>query len=80
MAVAKAAESRLGEFSAQNLANTAGAFATVGQLDEALFAALARTATLFGELNWRDLANTAWAFATASHLAEALFATLAWVA
>ena len=43
-ALARVAEPRLGEFNAQELANTAWAFATAGQLDEALFVALARAA------------------------------------
>ena len=38
------AERRLDEFNAQSLANTAWAFATLGQQDEQLFQALARMA------------------------------------
>ena len=40
-ALARAAERRLNEFSAQNIANTAGAFEPVDHWDEKLFAALA---------------------------------------
>ena len=81
LALARAAEPRLDEFNAQNLANTAWAFATAGQLDEALFAALARAAEpRLGEFNAQELANTVWAFATADQLDEALFAALARVA
>merc|ERR1711908_188906 len=45
---------------------TAWGFATTGQLDEALFAALARAAEpRLGDFTGQNLANTAWAFATA---------------
>ena len=43
-ALANAAIPRLGEFSAQEIANTAWAFAKAGQRDKALFAALAKAA------------------------------------
>jgi len=43
-AIAKEAKQSLDQFNAQNLANTAWAFATVGQKDELLFNALARMA------------------------------------
>ena len=57
------------EFNAQSLANTAWAFATLGQLDERLSASLAREAQLrVSEFNAQELANTAWAFATLSQL------------
>ena len=42
--VARQAEQRMGNFNAQGLANTAWAFATAGQTDAQLFAALAREA------------------------------------
>ena len=49
---ARAAEQRLGGFNAQELVNTAWAFATAGQLDDALFEALARAAEpRLGEFN-----------------------------
>jgi len=55
-------------FSAQGLANTAWAFATLGQLEEKLFAALASQAELrVSEFNDQELANTAWACATLGH-------------
>jgi len=38
------AQLRVSEFNAQELANTAWAFATLGQVDKELFAALAREA------------------------------------
>ena len=64
-ALAKQAKQRLGEFNAQEFANTAWAFVTVGRLDEMLFAALAKQAKQrLGEFNAQELANTAWAFAT----------------
>ena len=55
------------EFNAQDLANTAWAFATVDLLHELLFAALARAAELMwgGEFKAQDPANMAWAFVTA---------------
>ena len=40
-ALARAAEQRMHEFNAQELANTAWAFGKLGQLDALLFAALA---------------------------------------
>ena len=43
-ALARVAERRLGEFNAQNLANTAWAFTTTDQWDVLLFAVLARVA------------------------------------
>ena len=44
VALAMTADRRVSEFNRQDLANTAWAFATVGQSDEKLFAALARVA------------------------------------
>ena len=65
MALARAAEQRLGDFSAQELANTAWAFATVAQQSEQLFKALAKMAgRRLEKLSQQALANTAWAFAT----------------
>ena len=59
------AERRLDKFNAQALANTAWAFATVGEQDEQLFKAVARMAEgRLGKFNAQSLANTAWAFAT----------------
>ena len=43
-ALARAAERRLSELSAQDVANAAWAFATANHRDEKLFAALARAA------------------------------------
>ena len=58
------AERRLDQFKAQGLANTAWAFATVGQKDDQLFKALARMAERrLDQFNGQELANTAWAFA-----------------
>ena len=55
----------MGDFSAQELANTAWALVTADQLDAQLFAALAR-ATLqgMGDFIAQELASTVWAFAT----------------
>ena len=62
--VAKMAEQRLDEFNAQELANTAWAFATVGQEDEQLFKALAEMAEQrLDDFNAQGLTNAAWAFA-----------------
>ena len=41
IALARAAERRVGEFNAQDLSNTAWAFAAAGQSDAQVFAALA---------------------------------------
>ena len=58
--------------------NTAWAFAAMGQLDEALFAALARAAEpRLNEFNAQHFANAAWAFATAARSDEVLFAASA---
>ena len=60
MALAIAAERRAGDFKAHVLANTAWAFATLGQLDAQLFTALAREAERrVGDFKPQDLANTA---------------------
>ena len=62
------AELRLEQLNAQNLANTAWAFATVGQKDELLSKTLAKMAERrLDQFNAQNLANTAWAFATAGH-------------
>ena len=54
----------MGDFNAQELANTAWAFATVVQKNALLFAALAAAAELcLGDFHVQELANTAWAFA-----------------
>ena len=54
------AERRLDKFSAQELANTAWAFASVGQQDEQLFKALARMAEQrLDKFSAQDFANTA---------------------
>ena len=77
--MARAAERRLGDFSAQGLANTAWAFATTSQHDALLFAALARAAERrLGDFSAQGLANTAWAFATASQHDAPLFVALSW--
>ena len=57
---AKVAKQRVGVLNAQELANTAWAFATVGQHDEQLFKALAKMAEQrLDEFNAQNLANTA---------------------
>ena len=73
--VARASESRPGEFNAQSLANTAWAYATAGQLDEALVGEGGTGAS------WRVQCvkprQHCWAFATAGQLNEALFTAFA---
>ena len=65
---------RLEKFSAQELANTAWAFAKVGQQDEQLFKALAKMAEpRLDQFNVQDLANMAWAFANVGQQDEQLF-------
>ena len=69
---------RVNEVDAQNLANTAWAFATLGQLDEKCLAALSREAALpVSEFNAQGIANTAWAFAKAGESNTSLFVALA---
>ena len=46
MTLARASDQRVCDFDAQNLANTAWAFATAGQSDAQVFAALAKAAQL----------------------------------
>ena len=58
--MAKAAERRIGDFNAQELANTAWAFATAGFPNAELFEVLAKAAERrIGDFNAQDLANTA---------------------
>ena len=60
--MAKVAEWRMGNFSAQGLANIAWSFAMVAQSDVPMFAVLARAAERsIDEFNAQELANTAWA-------------------
>ena len=67
VALARASERRSADFSAQELANTAWAFARAFQRDVALFVALARAAQQrLGESSPYAFANKAWAFATAT--------------
>ena len=55
------AERRVGNFNAQELANTAWTFATVDQSDALIFIALARAAEQrMTNFNPQNLANTAW--------------------
>ena len=54
----------MGDFKAQNLANTVWAFATLDQNDSSFYTALATAAYLrMGDFDAQNLANTAWAFA-----------------
>eukprot|EP00746_Dinoflagellata_sp_MGD_P109548 gnl/MRDRNA2_/MRDRNA2_46926_c0_seq1.p1 gnl/MRDRNA2_/MRDRNA2_46926_c0~~gnl/MRDRNA2_/MRDRNA2_46926_c0_seq1.p1 ORF type:complete len:587 (-),score=107.87 gnl/MRDRNA2_/MRDRNA2_46926_c0_seq1:178-1938(-) len=78
---AKAAEPVAEEFNAQELANTAWAFATVGHPDMGtlkLFKALANTAVgHINDFNAQELANVAWAFAKLGFQNGPLFMALA---
>ena len=57
--LARADERRLSKFTAQNLANTALAFATLKQSDEELFTNLARAAERrLSEFKAQEFANT----------------------
>ena len=62
----------MNECKPQSLANTAWAFATLGQSDEKLFEALVRAAERReNEFDVQSVANTAWAFASAGEPAPA---------
>ena len=71
-------QSRVCEFNAQDFANTARAFATLGQRDQQLFTALAQDLKSRGcEFDAQDLANKAKTFATLGQLDDKLFTALA---
>ena len=75
--LAMAANLRMNEFNAQDIANTAWAFATLGKMDEKLCAALALAAELrMSEFTAHGIASTAWAFAKLGQLDDMLFATV----
>jgi len=62
----------------QGLTNTAWAFATAGQSDALLFAALAKAVQQHvSDFNMQELVNTAWSFATAGQLMPANLANMA---
>ena len=72
---------RLDGCNAQELANTAWAFAKAGYVDQQLFTCLAQVSVKhLDSFNAQELANTAWAFATAGHSDAQLFEALARVA
>ena len=63
--LAQAAEGLIGDFNAQDLANTGWAFATVSRADALLFMALAREAERHAsDFTSQNLAHAAWAFVT----------------
>ena len=73
-AIAQQAQGRVGEFKAQDFANTAWAFAKAGHQAPALFEAIAQQAQgRVGEFNAQTLSNMAWAFAAANARCDALF-------
>ena len=67
------AERRLDQLNAQGLANTAWAFATVGQKDEQLFKALSRAAEQrVGDFMAKQLGMTLWALSQPEMMRDAL--------
>merc|ERR1712151_177278 len=71
--LAKAAERRIGDFNARDLANTAWAFATAGFLNAELFAVLAKAAERrIWDFNAQNLAAAFWSFSRHASL------TVAW--
>eukprot|EP00747_Dinoflagellata_sp_TGD_P086898 gnl/TRDRNA2_/TRDRNA2_163461_c0_seq1.p1 gnl/TRDRNA2_/TRDRNA2_163461_c0~~gnl/TRDRNA2_/TRDRNA2_163461_c0_seq1.p1 ORF type:complete len:478 (-),score=57.39 gnl/TRDRNA2_/TRDRNA2_163461_c0_seq1:78-1511(-) len=77
-ALADAAETQMEDLQPRELSSIAWAFATTGQLDEALAAAFARAAQRrVSEFSPKELANIAWVFATAGGSDGPLFASLA---
>ena len=68
----------MSEFNAQDLSNTAWAFATANHRDENLFAFMARaTEQRLSEFKPQEISNAAWASAMLKHRDEKLFAALA---
>jgi hypothetical protein len=77
-ALAKAALNDIADFSPQDLANTAWAFATLKHRAPLLFDTIARAAPVrIGDFSPQNLASTAWAFATMNHEAPLLFDAIA---
>ena len=73
-----AAELQLSDSKAQEVTNTAWAFATANRRDDKLFAALTMAAERrLSDFKSQDVANTAWAFVKVNYRDEKLFATLA---
>ena len=76
--LARAAEWRPGEFKAQEIANTAWAFATLGQTHLEQFSAVSAEGALCpGRCTAQNIAHSTWAFATFTQQGEELFAVLA---
>ena len=72
------AKQHLDEFSVQELANTAWAFAAVNRSEQSLFIALVgELERRMSELEPLGIANTAWAFVTVNQSDEKLFTALA---
>ena len=77
-ALAVSIRQRVSEANAQELANTAWAFAKAGQLDAQLSGALARAAERrIDEFKAQEISNMAWAYATAGCSDALLFEALA---
>lgn len=72
-AVARAMETRRGEFDSQGLANMAWAYVTAGHATPALLDCIAVEAAHLREFNPQELTNIAWAYAKAGHAAPVLF-------
>eukprot|EP00747_Dinoflagellata_sp_TGD_P119515 gnl/TRDRNA2_/TRDRNA2_173026_c9_seq1.p1 gnl/TRDRNA2_/TRDRNA2_173026_c9~~gnl/TRDRNA2_/TRDRNA2_173026_c9_seq1.p1 ORF type:complete len:107 (+),score=25.46 gnl/TRDRNA2_/TRDRNA2_173026_c9_seq1:41-361(+) len=76
--LAKAALPKVADFKAQNLANSAWAFATTNRSGSLLFKVLAAASWRhFDDFQQQDLSNTSWAFSTQGYLDESLFGVLA---
>ena len=76
-ALARAAERRVSQFDAQNLANTAWAFAQVARSDAALFSALTmRTEQHTSDFNEQEIRMILWALSV-NQSDEKLFMELA---
>ena len=68
----------MGDFKAQELANTAWAFAAAAQADASLFGMLAKVAEQrMGDFGGQQVTNTLWAFATAGQSDASLYMALA---
>ncbi|KAH8073547.1 hypothetical protein JL721_2850 [Aureococcus anophagefferens] len=77
-AVGRSAVRRVDEFNAQELGNTAWAYATAGRDHPALFDAIAASAMpRVDRFIAQNLANTVWAYATAGHARPDLFDAVA---
>ena len=77
-ALPNAVRRRLGSCNAQELSNTAWAFAKMGHAPHSLFGAISAEVARreLRDFNTQNLCNTAWAFATAGHAPQALLGAI----